>query len=70
MYQIIKKSIHDKGVLGWLKITFVKWCKEEDEKGEENGEISMNTSRELPSQFLSNLVCRVTYIEGIKYVNL
>ena len=35
MCQIGKKSIHGKGVLGWLKITFVKWC-EEEEKGEEN----------------------------------
>ena len=27
-------------------------------------------SHELLSQFLSNLVCRVAYMEGIKYVNL
>ena len=27
-------------------------------------------SRELLDRFLSNLVCRVAYMEGIKYVNL
>ena len=32
--------------------------------------IFRNTSHELLGRFLSNLVCRVTYMEGIKYVNL
>ena len=30
-----------KGVFGWLKVTFVKWC--EEEKGEENEAIFRNT---------------------------
>ena len=64
----LKKSIHRKGVFGWLKVTFVKWC--EEEKGEENGTIFRNTSRKLLGRFLSNLVCKVAYIEGVKYVNL
>ena len=32
----------EKGVFGWLKVTFVKWC-EEEEKYAENGAIIMNT---------------------------
>ena len=36
------KSIYGKGVYGWLKVTFVKRC-EEEEKGEENKEIFRNT---------------------------
>ena len=56
------------GVFGWLKVTFVKHC--EEEKGEENRAIFKNTSRELLDRFLPNLVCRVAYMEGIKYVNL
>ena len=31
------------GCFGWLKVTFVKWCDEEEEKGEENGVIFKNT---------------------------
>ena len=34
------------------------------------GQFSGNVSRKLLGQFLSNLVCKVTYMEGIKYVNL
>ena len=34
--------MHEKGVFGWLKVTFVKWC-EEEEKYAENGAIIMNT---------------------------
>ena len=30
-------------VFGWLKVTFVKQCEEEEEKGEENGVIFRNT---------------------------
>ena len=33
--------MHEKGVFGWLKVTFVKWC--EEEKYAENGVIIMNT---------------------------
>ena len=34
----------EKGVFGWLKVTFVKRCEEEEkEKGEENGAIFRNT---------------------------
>ena len=33
-------------------------------------QFSEHISCELLSQFLSHLVCRVAYIEGIKYVNL
>ena len=61
--------IHGKGVFGWLKVTFVKWC-EEEEKGEETGTMFSNTSRELLGRFLSNLVYRIAYMEGIKHVNL
>ena len=57
-----------KGVFDWLKITFIKQC--EEEKGEETEAIFRNTSCKLLSRFLSNLICRVTYMEGIKYVNL
>ena len=32
-----------KGVFGWLKVTFVKRCEEEEEKGEENRAIFRNT---------------------------
>ena len=42
----LKKSIHEKGVFAWLKVTFVKRCKEEEEeeeKGEENRAIFRNT---------------------------
>ena len=34
------------------------------------GNFQEHISRELLDQFLSNLVCRVAYMEGIKYVNL
>ena len=33
-------------------------------------QIGSHITRELLSRFLLNLVCRVAYIEGIKYVNL
>ena len=39
MCQIWKKSIHEKCVFGWLKVTFVKQC-EKEEKGEEKGQYS------------------------------
>ena len=42
MCQISKKSIHGKGVFVWLKVTFVKRY-EEEEKGDENGDIFRNT---------------------------
>ena len=35
----LNESIHEKGVFGWLKVTFVKWC-EEEEKGEKMGQFS------------------------------
>ena len=34
------------------------------------GSFQKHISHELLDQFLSNLVCRVAYMEGIKYVNL
>ena len=34
------------------------------------GNFQEHISHELLGQFLSNLVCRVAYMEGIKYVNL
>ena len=34
------------------------------------GQFQDHTSCELLGRFLSNLVCRVVYMEGIKYVNL
>ena len=33
------------------------------------GNFQEHISRELLGQLLSNLVCRVAYMEGIKYVN-
>ena len=65
MYQISKESIQEKGVFDWRRLTFVKWCKEE--KCAENRAIFMNISCKLLSQFLSNLVSRVT---DIKHVNI
>ena len=56
--------IHRKGVFGRLKVTFVKWC-EEEKNGEENGAISGTHISRTNVQFLSNLVCRVAYMEGI-----
>ena len=56
------------GDFGWLKVTYVKRC--EEEKGEENGAIFRNTISRTTGLFFSNLLCRVTYIEGIQYVNL
>ena len=32
--------MYKKGVFGWLKVSFVKWCEEEEEKGKENGQFS------------------------------
>ena len=61
--------MHNKGVFGWLKVTFVKRC-EDEEKCEENGAIFMNTSHKLLGRLLSNSVCRVACTEGIKYMNL
>ena len=63
-------KVSDPQQFGWLKLTFVKHCEEEEEeeekeeKCEENGAIFRNT------YLSSNLVCRVAYMEGIKYVNL
>ena len=34
------------------------------------GQFQEHISRKLLSQFLSNLICRVAYMKGIKYVNL
>ena len=54
----------------WLALSY--FCKRvrRRRKGEENGEIFRDTSRKLLGRFLSNLVCRVAYMEGINYVNL
>ena len=60
--------MYGKGVFGWLKVTFVKQC--EEEKGEKRGNFQEHISRELLCRFLLNLVRRVAYLEGIKYVNL
>ena len=62
VYQVLKKSIHEKDVFGWLKVTFVKWCKVEG-KCEEHGENLRNTKLpcELLDQFSSNLGGRVAY---------
>ena len=54
----------------WLmQIYFIKRCKEE--KYEENGEkIFRKISHKLLGQFHLELVCRVAYMERLKYVNL
>ena len=57
------------GVFGWLKVTFVKRC-EEEEKGEKIGQFSGTHISRTTRPIISNLVCRVAYMEGIKYVNL
>ena len=67
MCQIWKISICKRGVFGWLKVTFGKQCKEKMWK---NGAIFRNKFHKLLGQFSSNLVCRVTYMEGTKYVYL
>ena len=48
----------------------LNWC--EEQKCEENPAIfiSIRTSYKLLSRLSSNLVCKVVYMEGIKYVNL
>ena len=55
----------------WLKGIVLNWC-EEEEKCEENLAIfiSIRTSCKLLSRLSSNLVFKVVYMEGIKYVNL
>ena len=56
--------MYEKGVFGWLKVKFVKWC--EDEKCEENGSIFRNTYLgELLCKFPTNFFCRDAYMEGI-----
>ena len=65
----LKKSFHGKGVFGWFKVTFVKRYKEE-EKGEENGQFSGTHISRTTGLISFKLVCRVVYMEGIKYVNL
>ena len=58
-------------MFGWLKVTFVKRCKEEEEeKGEGNGAILGTHLTNYWANFFQPLVCRVAYMEGIKYVNL
>ena len=57
-------------LFGWLKVTCIKQCKKE-EKGEEKGTIFRNTYlAHYWVNFFQKLVCRVAYMEGIKYVNL
>ena len=42
------KSIHDKGSFGWLKVTILKWCEEEEsEQCEEMGNFQEHISCEL-----------------------
>ena len=55
MYQ--RKPIHE-------KVGFLKWC-EEKEKCKE-----IRQSHKLINRFSSNLVCKVVYIKGIKYIIL
>ena len=62
--------IYEKSVFGWLKFTSVKWYKEkEEQKGKENEQFSKTDISQTTRQFLSNWVCRLIYIEGIKDVN-
>ena len=65
MYQIWKESIHEKGVFGWLKVTFVKQYEEE------NGAIFSNTYlMNYLANFLDIWYVELHIIEGIKCVNL
>ena len=54
----------------WLKGILLN--RYEEEKFDENWAIfrSIRISRKLLGRFSSNLVCKVMYMEGIKYVNL
>ena len=64
----LKEIDLQEGCLWLAQSYFCKWCEEEEEKGEENRAIFRNTY--LANYWTENLVCRVAYIEGIKYVNL
>ena len=57
--------MYEKDVFGWLKVTFVKQCKEENVT-----KMGQLISHKLLGQFLSNFVRKVAYMEGIKYVNV
>ena len=61
--------IDKRGIFGWLKVTFVKRCKEE-EKREGNGAIFRNTYiMNYWANFLQ--ICMLGHVyEGHKYVNL
>ena len=57
------------GFFGWLKVTFVKQC-EEEEKVKKMGQFSVTHILRTTEPISLDLVCRVAYIEGIKYMNL
>ena len=54
----------------WLKVVVLNQC--EEEKCEENRAIFRNIaiSCKLLSRFSSNLVCKVMYMKGIKFMTL
>ena len=62
--------MYKKGILCWLKVIFVKRCKEVEICEEKRGNFQEYVSRKQLGLFPSNLVCRVMYMEGIKFVNL
>ena len=61
------KEINKREGCLWLAQSYFCKTVRKEEKGEEDGG---NTSHKLLGRFLSNFVCRVTYMGGIKYVNL
>ena len=65
MSQISKKSIYEKDVFGWLKVTF-----ENGAKKKKNVNKMGQFSGTYISPFPSNLECKVAYMEGTKFMNL
>ena len=52
----------------WLKVIVLNWCEEEEEENMKKiWQLFRNISRKLLSRLTSNLVCKVMYMEGIKY---
>ena len=65
------KEIHPEKVCFFLAQSyFFKAVRRRRKMWRKWGNFQQRISRELLSRFLSNLVCKVVYMEGIKYVNL
>ena len=54
----------------WLAQSYFCKTVRRRKRSRKYGNFQEHISRELLNQFLSSLVCRVAYMEGIKYVNL